>query len=81
MTTVRTTVELDKDLLKKAKQKAVEEDKTLKQLVESALKKEVENPEKRKRKIKIRTYDMGEIKGTLSREEIYEEHLNDIVRH
>jgi predicted transcriptional regulator len=79
MATVRTTIELDKELLKKAKQKAVEEDKTLKQLFESALKKEVENPEKPKRKIKIRTYDMGEIKGTLSREEIYEERLNDIV--
>lgn len=74
METARTTVELDKELLKKAKQKAVEEDKSLKQLISEALEKTLKTAGEKKapKRIKIRVYDMGEIKGTLSREEIYD---------
>lgn len=74
MQTVRTTIELDKELLKMAKQRALEEDKSLKQLMKEAVEKIVEPKRKRatKKRIKIRTYDMGEIRGTLSREEIYD---------
>ena len=80
MKTARTTVELDKDLLKKAKQKAIKEDKTLKQLLSEALEDSL-GPSKKKRKFKLRTFDMGVIKTPLTREEIYEDHLNEIVRH
>lgn len=76
MQTARTTIELDKQLLKKAKRKALEEDKTLKEVISEILRKDLRNLEKKKKttkkKIKIRTYHMGEIKGTLSREEIYD---------
>jgi predicted transcriptional regulator len=74
METARTTIELDKDLIKKAKQKAIAEDKSLKQLISEAVEKIVETPRKVKieKRIKIRTYDMGPIKGTLRREEIYD---------
>ena len=37
MQTARTTVELDKALLRQAKQRAIEEDKTLKQIIHEAL--------------------------------------------
>lgn len=78
MQTARTTIELDKDLLKKAKQKALEEDKTLKQLINEMVSRGLvksmkeKKMKKTKKRIKIRTYDMGAIKGTLSREEIYD---------
>jgi len=74
MQTARTTVELDKALLRQAKQRAIEEDKTLRELITEALEKTLRSPWQKKtvRKIKIRTYNMGKIKGTLSREEIYD---------
>lgn len=76
MQTARTTIELDRELLKKAKRKALEEDKTLKEVISEILRKDLRKLEKKKKttkkKIKIRTYHMGEIKGTLSREEIYD---------
>ena len=74
MQTARTTIELDKQLLKQAKQMALEEDKTLKELITEALEKTLMSPLQKKtvRTIKIRTYNMGKIKGTLSREEIYD---------
>lgn len=74
MQTVRTTIELDRQLLKRTKQKALEEDKTLREIITDALQKEIIAPLKKRgkrRKIKIRTYNMGKVKGTLSREEIY----------
>lgn len=74
MQTARTTIEIDKDLLRQVKQRAIEEDKTLRELITEALAKAVRHPWQKKagRKIRIRTYNMGEIKGTLSREEIYD---------
>lgn len=74
MQTIRTTIELDKELLIRAKQKALEKDKTLREIITTAIQKEVRAPLEKKgkaRKIKIRTYNMGEIKGTLSRKDIY----------
>ncbi len=76
MQTARTTVELDKELLKKAKQKAIEEDKSLKQIMNEILRRGLERAQaeeipKRKRRIRIRTYPLG-VKGKLTREEIYD---------
>lgn len=77
MQTVRTTIELDKELLKRAKRKALEEDKNLKQVISEALKKQLE-PETtyerkaRAKKYPFKAYNMGKVKGNLSREEIYD---------
>lgn len=76
MQTARTTIELDKELLKKAKQKALEEDKSLKQVITETLREKFSVPVKQKKvktkKYPFKAYNMGEIKGTLSREEIYD---------
>jgi len=80
MQTARTTVELDKALLRQAKQRAIEEDKTLKEIIHEALERLVDiDADKRyaakRRRVKrypFRAYNLGEIKGTLSREEIYD---------
>lgn len=74
MQTARTTIEIDKGLLKQVKQRALEEDKTLRELITEALEKSLRSSwQKKAAKItRIRTYNMGEIKGTLSREEIYD---------
>ena len=75
MQTARTTIELDRELLKKAKHKALQEDKTLKQVIGEVLEKGLEEKtakiNRAKKTIKIRTYPMG-VSGTLSREEIYD---------
>lgn len=74
MQTARTTIEIDKGLLRQVKQRALEEDKTLRQLITEALEKTLRSSWQKKtaKRIKIRTYNLGEIKGTLSREEIYD---------
>lgn len=78
----RTTVAIEESLLKKAKQRAIEGDISLKELINEALVKQLEEPlEKKKNKFKLKTFDMGVMKTPLTREEIYEDHLNDIVRH
>mgnify|MGYP001579392697 CR=1 FL=1 len=77
MQTVRTTIEIDRELIKKAKQKAIEEDKSLKRVITEALRKQLEpeTPLKSKAKAKkypFKTYHMGKMKGTLRRVEIYD---------
>lgn len=76
MQTARTTIELDKDLLKKAKQKAIEEDKSLKEVIGEVLQKGLEGHRKAKlnnvkKRIKLKSYPLG-VKGTLRRVEIYD---------
>jgi len=71
MQTVRTTIELDKELLKRAKRKALEEDKNLKQLITEALKRELLGEYPKKRKVKFKATRLG-VTGTLKREEIYD---------
>ena len=73
MKTARTTIELDKELLKKVKQKAIEKDKTLKEVINDALAKEFGGLAKKKKgkRVKIKTFPLG-VKGTLRREEIYD---------
>jgi predicted transcriptional regulator len=71
MQTARTTIELDKELLKRVKQKALEEDKNLKQLITEALKKELLGDYPKKRKVKFKATHLG-VSGTLRREEIYD---------
>lgn len=71
MQTVRTTIELDRELLKRVKQKAIEEETNLKQVVTEALRKDLLGEWPKKRKVKFKTFPLG-VKGTLRREEIYD---------
>ncbi|OGD89179.1 hypothetical protein A3D81_02800 [Candidatus Curtissbacteria bacterium RIFCSPHIGHO2_02_FULL_40_17] len=71
MQTARTTIELDKELLKRAKQKAIKEDKNLKQVISEALRRDLLGEKQSKRKVKFKTFPLG-VKGTLRREEIYD---------
>jgi len=74
MKTARTTIELDRELLKTAKQKAIEEDKSLKKVISEALEKQFSTGSKKKRpKFRFKAYDMGVIKMPLTREQIYED--------
>lgn len=73
--TVKTTIELDADLLYQVKLKALQERKTLKQIVTASLKKHLKLPAPHPRAIQERIggHRLGGIKGTLSRSEIYED--------
>lgn len=77
MQTVRTTIELDRELIKLAKRKAIEEDRNLKQVITEALRKQLEpetsqKSKARAKKYPFKAYHMGKVKGNLSREEIYD---------
>ncbi len=72
--TVKTTVEINADLLYKARLKAIEEQKSLKQIINDSLAKELQTehisgPEK---KITIGGHWLGGIRGALCRVDIYE---------
>lgn len=71
MQTARTTIELDRELLKKAKQKAIEEGKNLKQVITEALSKDILGEMPKKRKVRFKATHLG-VTGTLRREEIYD---------
>lgn len=73
--TVKTTIELEKDLLYLAKLKALKEKKSLKEIVNQSLAKELgflEKKKPKKMKIKIGGYKLGGVKGSLRRVDIYE---------
>lgn len=76
-TPVRTTIEIDPNLLYRAKMKALQEQKTLKEIfVESLIRHlDFQKPEKNTRKtnVKIGGHNLGGIKTNLSRQEIYED--------
>lgn len=77
----RTTIQIEEELLKEAKKRAIDEAKTLRELIKEALEEKLGKPKKRaKRKRKnlrfediFEAWDLGGIKGRLSREEIYED--------
>lgn len=68
----KTTIVLEKDLLRAIKRKALEENATLKEIFRQALLKELGREKKRARKVKFGQYNMGKIRGNLSRKEIYD---------
>jgi len=73
MQTARTTIELDRELLKKAKQRAIEEEKTVKVIFKEALRDYLYKKQwKVKRKVVFKAYPLG-VKLPLTREEIYED--------
>ena len=72
----RTTVVIEVNLLKKAKQKAIEGDISLKELINEALATQLKIPVQEKKEVRefpFKGYHMGKIKGTLRRVEIYED--------
>lgn len=74
-TLVKTTIELDAELIYLAKMKGLQEKKTLRQIISESLAKELNIPKKEKlKKIpQIGGYNLGGVKGTLRRVEIYED--------
>ena len=67
---------IEENLLREAKRVALDEDKTLKEVINAALEKELLKPVEKKvtkpKEFPFKAYHMGKIKGTLSREEIYD---------
>ena len=74
---VKTTIELDARLLYLAKMKALQERKTLKEVISESLEKElkIKKAGKEKKALPIGGYNLGGIKGTLRRIDIYEDVL------
>lgn len=73
--TVKTTVEIDPNLLYMAKMKALKENKSLKEIINDSLKKElgvVKTKIKQTKPVQIGGYNLGGIKGSLRRVDIYE---------
>ena len=72
---VKTTIMIDAELLYLAKMKALKEKKSLKEIINESLAKELGRQEKKREKtqnIKIGGYKLGGIKGGLRRIDIYE---------
>jgi len=70
----RTTVVFDEEnLIKEAKKKAVEEDKTLKEVLSEALRAYLDVKKPVAKKFPFKGYHMGKMKGTFRRTEIYED--------
>lgn len=76
----RTTIQIEEELLKEAKKRAIDEEKTLRELIKEALEEKLEKPQKKvkkKRKKNLKFEDVFEawpmgVKGKLTREEIYD---------
>jgi hypothetical protein len=69
----KTTIQIDPELLYQAKLKALQEKVTLKEIVEKSIANYIQNrPKSSKKGVKIGGYNLGGIKTTLTREEIYD---------
>lgn len=73
--TIKTTIEIDAQLLYLAKMKALKESKSLKEIMNKGLEKELglgKIPAKKQKIKSIGGYKLGGIKGSLRRIDIYE---------
>lgn len=72
--TIKTTIEINADLLYRARLKAIEEQKSLKQIINESLAKELhrEHSNSPEKNITIGGHRLGGIKGGLRRADIYE---------
>ncbi len=69
---IRTTVRLDDEVFKEARKKAIDQRLSFASILNEALKAYLKKPKKEtRRQFKLKIYDMGQIKGSLSRTEIY----------
>jgi len=66
---MRTTLDLDDNVMRRIRRKAMEERKSLKELVNRALLRELQadNPSKRRKAYKCPTFSMGEPKASLEK--------------
>lgn len=71
-TETKTTIVLERNLLDAAKRKALEENTTLKEILRQALLKELGRKKRKAKKVEFGQYDLGKIKGNLSRKETYD---------
>lgn len=73
----RTTIQIEEELLKEAKKRAIDEEKSLRTLIKEALKEKLDKPEKKTRRKTVKFGDVFKpeplgVKGKLTREEIYD---------
>lgn len=70
---IRTTVRFEENLFKDARKKAIDQGIAFADIVNEALKNFLKKqPKVKKQKFEFKVYDMGAIKGSLSRTELYE---------
>lgn len=59
----RTTITIEETLLKEAKRQALETDKSLKEVIEEALRLRLSRAKPAKKKVKFKAYHLGKMKG------------------
>lgn len=71
---IRTTVRFEENLFKDARKLAIDKGLGFAELVNEALKNFLsKQPRVKKQKFEFKVYDMGKIKGSISRADIYED--------
>ena len=77
MESLRTTIVLEKELYRQAKRLALEQDKTLKEIIEQALRAYLRGDHQRGRKTRAGRFGVyaGKVRGSLTRENIYRDIL------
>ncbi len=77
METLRTTIVLEKGLYRQAKRLALEQDKTLKEIVEQALRAYLRGDQQRRQKNRGGRFGVyaGKVRGSLRRENLYRDIL------
>ena len=77
MESLRTTIVLEKELYRQAKRLALEQDKTLKEIVEQALRAYLRGDQQRRQKNRAGRFGVyaGKFRGSLRRESLYRDIL------
>lgn len=70
--TIKTTIEIEADLLYLAKRKALDENSSLKNVVNESLKLNLTQKQHKQKTIKIGGHHLGKVKTNISRDEIYD---------
>ncbi len=70
---IRTTVTLNENTYKEARKKAIDEQKPFGRVVNEALETYLKITPPQRQKFELKVFDMGKIKGTLRRVDIYED--------
>ena len=70
---IRTTVTLNENTYKEARKKAIDEQKPFGKVVNEALETYLKITPHHRRRFELKVFDMGKIKGTLRRVDIYED--------
>lgn len=72
---IRTTVRIEERIFKDARKKAIDEGLPFAKVVNQALKQYLQIPKNKpkKQKFEYKIYNIGQIKGSLSREDLYDD--------